>query len=286
MLLSIDVGIKNLAICLIEPIYPEFNTDLNAIRIIKWDIINISTDTPTRCCNPECMATSVFIWKECYMCRAHAKLQFPHIKFPTKFTTVSAINKMTVPKLNGLIEKYKIPIDPNNKLKKEDKKLQILEFIRTHFFSSTIQINASKVHLKTIAVHIKTQFTKLLNTHSITHVAIENQFGPLAVRMKAVQGMLTQFFVMFNEHINIQFISSCNKLKINTPLLPDSTNDKSTYDNRKQKGINDYRQFVRNNPSRISIEWQFHFDQHPKKDDLADSFLQGVWVLHNKFESE
>jgi hypothetical protein len=27
---------------------------------------------------------------------------------------------------------------------------------------------------------------------------------------------------------------------------------------------------------------QEHFAKHPKKDDLADSFLQGLWVLEHE----
>ena len=285
MLLSIDVGIKNLAICIIEPLWSEIIIDPNAVRIIKWDIVDISTDEPTRCCEPGCMAQSVFIYNESYLCKAHAKIIFPHVHIPTKYTNISIINKMSLLKLNEIIEKYNIPIDNTLKLKKEDKKARVIEFVTQRFFKSVIQTNASKVHLQKVATHIKSQFTKLLTMYKITHVAIENQFGPLAVRMKAVQGMLTQFFVMFDETINIQFISSCNKLKLHTPVSEEkTTNDlKKSYDMRKQKGINNYRQFVQDNPSRISIEMQTHFNNHPKKDDLADSFLQGVWVIQNKF---
>ena len=47
----------------------------------------------------------------------------------------------------------------------------------------------------------------------ITHVVIENQLSPIANRMKTIQGMLAQYFIMIDENIDIQFISSSNKLK-------------------------------------------------------------------------
>ena len=37
---------------------------------------------------------------------------------------------------------------------------------------------------------------KLPDIESITHVFIENQISPIANRMKTIQGMLAQYFIM------------------------------------------------------------------------------------------
>ena len=29
------------------------------------------------------------------------------------------------------------------------------------------------------------------------------------------------------------------------------------------------------------MNWKSHFEDHKKKDDLADSFLQGIWYIEN-----
>ena len=47
----------------------------------------------------------------------------------------------------------------------------------------------------------------------IDRVIIENQISPIANRMKTVQGMLSQYFLMSNDKLDIEFISSINKLK-------------------------------------------------------------------------
>ena len=54
------------------------------------------------------------------------------------------------------------------------------------------------------------------NGQSITtrYVIIENQIGPLAIRMKTIQGMIVQYFIMSNLNVeHIEFISASNKLK-------------------------------------------------------------------------
>ena len=43
-------------------------------------------------------------------------------------------------------------------------------------------------------------------------ILIENQIGPLALRMKMLQGMITQYFIQ-NNITNIIFVNASNKLK-------------------------------------------------------------------------
>ena len=285
-LLSIDVGIKNLAICIIEPIFPQFNQNRNAVRILKWDIIDISTNKTTICEHISCMSSATFIYQTKHFCRSHAKKTFPSIHFPNNTISLSSINKMNVKQLDAFILKYKKNINDNHNHKKQKNticktdKLQLVKtYIKTNFFEPLQSINASKVHLKVVASNIKTRFNELISNYNITHVAIENQFGPLAVRMKSVQGMITQFFVMIDETIDIQFISSSNKLKLGETISSKNNIKSSLYADRKKKGIENYRCFVVLNPDSISQDMQTHFNQHPKQDDLADSFLQGMWVL-------
>ena len=291
-LLSIDVGIKNLAICILEPIFPQFEQNRNAVRILKWDIIDISTNRTTICEYNSCMSPATFIYQSKHFCRSHAKKTFPSIHFPKINTSLTSINKMNVKQLDEFILKYNLDINNIKKQKrshcKADKLQLIKTYIETNFFEPVDSVNASKVHLKIVACNIKSRFTELIINYNITHVAIENQFGPLAVRMKSVQGMITQFFVMVDETIDIQFVSSSNKLKLgetstSTPSDDDNKDCKSPnitpYAARKKKGIDNYRCFVLTNPDSISQDMQTHFDQHPKQDDLADSFLQGMWVL-------
>lgn len=77
-------------------------------------------------------------------------------------------------------------------------------------------------------------------------VIIENQIGPLANKMKTIQGMLTQYFIMHNVE-TIEFISSSNKLKHWKDMIKTysnhlsmkemNTKDIQSYSGRKYHGV-------------------------------------------------
>ena len=87
---------------------------------------------------------------------------------------------------------------------------------------------------------------------------------------RSIQGMLTQFFIEHNIY-NISFISSINKLK-------DFNLGKLSYKERKLKSIELTQNILNNNNF---IHWINIFNNHKKKDDLSDSFLQGLWYINN-----
>ena len=109
--------------------------------------------------------------------------------------------------------------------------------------------------------------------HIIDCVIIENQISPIANRMKTLQGMIAQYFIMRDVHF-IEFVSAANKLKKHMK------NKKSTYSERKKMSIELVKEQFGVNPK--ITEWNELFVKHTKKDDLADCFLQGLWYLEDK----
>ena len=97
-------------------------------------------------------------------------------------------------------------------------------------------------------------------------VLVENQIGPLASKMKMVQGMVIQYWVM--KGAKIECISACNKLKL-------FVSGKTTYAERKKLSIQYAKSVLLWNDLTTDV-----FLHHKKKDDLADTFLQAVWYLH------
>jgi excinuclease UvrABC helicase subunit UvrB len=87
-------------------------------------------------------------------------------------------------------------------------------------------------------------------------------------RMLCVQAMLHMWFVCHN--FTCKGISAIHKLT-NIVTLQDST---KTYKGRKKTGIVHASELV-------PPEWKDFMLKHPKKDDLADCFLQGLWVLEH-----
>ncbi len=73
--------------------------------------------------------------------------------------------------------------------------------------------NAGEADLISLGHSMKKVFKDIL-PDDIFCVLIENQISTLASRMKTVQGMLAQYFIMRYEGIRVEFISSANKLKM------------------------------------------------------------------------
>jgi hypothetical protein len=122
---------------------------------------------------------------------------------------------------------------------------------------------------------------------SIDMMIIENQISTLASRMKTLQGMITQYFIM-KDVPQIEFISAACKLKLftDTPISQSLDEgiciDAATYADRKKSGIAVCRwlgEISRKHKSDYA-KWMPIFENHKKKDDLADCFLQGLWRVH------
>ena len=130
-----------------------------------------------------------------------------------------------------------------------------------------------QTNLVILGRNIQTQFDDIFNSHIIDCVIIENQISPLANRMKTLQGMIAQYFIM-KQVPTIEFISSSNKLKEFC-----GEKKKMNYTERKKKSIEVMYEIFKDN---VQVrKWESIFIKHKKKDDLADSFLQGYWYLKN-----
>ena len=84
----------------------------------------------------------------------------------------------------------------------------INEFINNNCYTAIAKTNATKVDLVTIGRNIQHKFDEILSDHlsSIDIIIIENQIGPIANKMKTIQGMISQYFIMKNDNIQIEFI--------------------------------------------------------------------------------
>ena len=289
-ILSIDVGIKNLAFSILET-----NNENNKFDIIYWDVINLFEERNKVCqfisenknkknnkeFNKQCDKLAKFSKNGCYYCKTHAvKSEFI---LPT-----SDLNKYKRMKLNELIkikEEYNIELISDNPSKNEKipcNKANLIKsieyFIQKAVFENISETRCDEISIIDIGVSIKEKLDKLecslfLN---IDVILIENQISPIANRMNCIQGMLTQYFIMKNI-THIQFISASNKLKMFMG------NKKTTYAERKKLSIEATKNILidmqcDNNEKDKIIDI---FNKHKKKDDLADCFLQAIWYIEN-----
>ena len=276
-ILSIDVGIKNMSFCLFDKV--ETN-----IKVIKWDNIDLSqksgSNSNAKCIEIDkdivCDKAAKFVKDgNCY-CLKHSK-NYKYLR-PCVDLKAAFLNKRKLEELIDLAKKYKVECEIGTK------KAQIVsnlnDFTKNNCYSYIDKIDGTKVDLVTIGRNIQQHFDIIFAEHltTIDTIIIENQIGPIANKMKTIQGMLSQYFIMKNNNVKIEFISASNKLK---DFLPANNNkEKIDYKQRKKLGIQICLEFV-DSDTRFT-EWGTYLHKHKKQDDLSDAFLQGMWYIKNK----
>lgn len=261
-LLSIDVGIKNLACC-------SLCIDNNDYTINSWDVIDLCETKNEKCLclnknGSTCNKKGIYYKNETYYCKKHAELS--NYLIPSKELAVKKLKKKKIQVLKDLCDKLNITII--SPALKNNIVLSIENYVSERCLEKVETTNANNMDLITIGRKINELLSKKYeNIFDI--VLIENQISPIANRMKTIQGMICQYFIMNNVK-KIEFVSSINKLK-------DFDIGKSTsYSERKKKSISITKELLKqDNSSKI-------FEESKKKDDLADCFLQGLWYLKNK----
>ena len=136
-------------------------------------------------------------------------------------------------------------------------------------------MNAGALDLVVIGKNMKTEFDKIASFQTASHVIVENQISPIATRMKSIQGMVAQYFIMRHDYINIEFLSSAGKLK---GFEKQNENVDSEYQQHKKDAVFYCSRFLET--ERYSA-WNTALNTK-KKDDLADCFLQGIQWMKRK----
>lgn len=344
---SFDVGIRNLAYCVLD-VSPA------GIQIVEWNVASIADEEQSstnehaidqiylcgctvgqgkraKPCNKpatfrsaateaaaEAATTSVFL------CARHAKLETgkpdsPWI-MPLKTQSQNHLAKLKMDALDAEYRKCFPNIDDKKPAKKADRVAQIAQFYLAKRLVE-IGIKPKRVAAKDISlVDIGRAIKRLYDSgifNAVTHVLIENQISTLASRMKTIQGLIAQTFIMGAQggdrggiETSVEFVSSHNKLKgyllnADAPVTLGSianskatktvkakdesgeantnTNekdDRALYKARKQDGIRITERFIAmNGESTFSEKWRLRFQEKAKRDDLADCLLQAIWWL-------
>lgn len=281
-LVSFDVGIRNMAYCVLD-VSGELQT------IIDWNVINLmNKETEKKTCTifsstksknkkiPETICGKLALYEkgeQCY-CKKHAENSGFFIS--KKECSPQYLNKKKLFDLTQIANQYFITIESS------DKRQDILDKINRFFIDRCLKpiINkkerAGELDLISIGRNLRTEIDKIGSFSSATHVIIENQISPIATRMKTIQGMLAQYFIMrMNDKIQIEFLSSSGKLK---GFQTQNSEENTDYKKNKKDAIFYCQQFLEKDCFK---EWT-HILDTKKKDDLADCFLQALFYLKTK----
>jgi hypothetical protein len=284
--ISFDIGIKNMAYCILDI--------SNGLVIKDWAILNLMAAEPiVQVCtcstsnkskkNPivkPCARLAKYTKNGQFYCDKHAKAETQYM-IPQKQFQASNLKKVKVPELILLGKTH--GLENLADLKKD----KIVETLANHFdqrcFQHIVAVKsktATETDLIQIGRNMKEQLDKIENLTNIQYVVIENQISPIANRMKTIQGMLAQYFIMKVPECHIEFVSSSHKLKQFVQVSENKLTTNS-YKQNKADGIHYCTKLLEKNAD-LSGSQMFAESTSKKKDDLADCFLQGLWYFKQK----
>jgi len=289
--------------------YCIFEAEFDSLRIQDWGILNLMDDVVVAqacTCNlkqtskkqpiRKCDRKAKYTKNDQYFCETHANASAKDNSWiiRNKLNSSASIKKMGRDELVDIGNKMNFFLEEGAPKTKKG----CLEIVLEQFDSRGINPvlakrakTAGDTDLITVGRNMKQCLDDLLDVDDITHVIMENQISPIATRMKTVQGMLAQYYIMQPNTPYIEFVSSANKLKhfvIKAPDVDDnatisnqiSSSARDIYKEHKKTSVDICNKFLEINPTLGN--WVDVLNT-PKKDDLADAFLQGIWYLkHTK----
>lgn len=303
-IISFDIGIKNIAFCIIDTFKKE------KYNIIDWKVENllplqsVSSLPKQQCsCNKvksliKCNHPAIYVFDNKYFCKVHAKsaniallpkreLLNKLILKKKKSELILLILENSITDING---EFYIKDTIQKSIKKE--LIDIISRWRDEKYYKTVlemiapvipQKNANNTDLITIC----REMVNVMNlcpaiTDDITEIIIENQIGTLATRMRCLQTGLTVYFAMRFPNISIKYVSSRNKLRGATYITPQEENITASkiYSNHKKDAVK-YTEEILETKILNGEEWMMMFSKQKKRDDFADCLTQCIWFIEN-----
>ncbi len=285
---SWDVGIKNLAYCIIET-----TTSSDKPYIIhKWDIINIVQDDEIKCAWKDCQNKQIkqycyLMGDPVYMCKDHknyyrvVESKWNDIKANITNTDGSNICNCCSKKSKWCMNNsFYCTTHKTSLIKKWDKEIKNKTFTNSKVKSVPVEQLKLNLFLKLDAI------PELLD---VDDVCIENQPSFKNPRMKAISDSLFSWFLIrgkIDKERNgltaikrISFMSPSNKLKIEDhkdDIDKEISESSNKYKTTKALSIDHCKQILNYEPKYIE-----HLDKFKKKDDLCDVILMSIYYFKN-----
>jgi hypothetical protein len=247
-LVSFDVGLRNLAFCILE------GTSRKDVKILHWDLIDVMAEGAGHG-NPKCFKCSKPAnWKqlEKYACTLHKRAGKACTKKSLQVKTIEELKKeATALSIQGTTKK------------------ELVDKLYVHY-ASNVWKRCVKSCKQGSVVDLAPMICESLKARTAiwtgSHKVIFEQQPDK--RMMAVQAMMHMWFECHG--YSTKGVSAVHKLT-NMVTVDDVT---KTYKGRKKTGIVHATALV-------PAQWKDYMVKHPKKDDLADAFLQGLWFLES-----
>jgi hypothetical protein len=282
--LSWDVGIINLAYCMIE--YHENNW-----KILDWGIINLTDREKLKCCNC-CKNASCYTDisnNEVYYCKKHLPKDLNPPEFENYFKENKNTNCVWSTDKNTCIKKSKYQTIENVCYCSSHSK-SIFKRVEDQYKIKPIKKKAvSVISIDELKHQLISNLEARKSFLEANTILIENQPSMKNPKMKAISSTIYDYFLIRGIYdkertksniTRVKFMSPSNKLKLadegdTKKLVKLKGDDAKTYKLTKSLGIKYCQEMIK-----PFENWKTVFNQHKKKDDLADSFLQGMYYFN------
>lgn len=294
--LGFDVGIKNLAYCIVEK--QEDKYIIQSSHVDNWNIINLTEQDKLKCCYETCTNSiglcSEINKKTYHFCSKH-KLYHKVLLSKNPLNFNECIDQKKCSHAASCKTKSKFIYNNNSLCAKHKEMTEKNE----NKFRSLVKY---KIFVKDFTIHdLKLSLLQKLDTYKdiflkVDVVCIENQPAFKNPTMKAISDVLYTWFMIRgliekeqNESTisKITFFAPSNKLKIAGKIegineeIKDATKVGNKYKKTKELGITNCMEFIKYNPDYVE-----HLNSFKKKDDLCDAFLHGVHYIEKNLECE
>lgn len=245
--LTIDIGLRNLAMCAME--CPKTNNDITNCNIVYWNVLNILEGDSKQLCQ-SMNKNNTFCGKKC---------SFKYKKQETNPTEIIYTCKRHFPKELGS------PKHKNKVIIKQVKEYQ-LQDIAERVLAAINQVYTQDFHFKSNLTKILIELQPKVNNKMklVSHI----------IYTKLIDLILTDQL-----KIPVRFVRATKKLKLfkeKGPKIP--CNLKGEYAKRKFFSIK-YTEILLQENKNFQQNWIDFFNKHTKKDDLSDTFLFCVTEL-------
>jgi hypothetical protein len=297
VILSFDVGVIHLSYCLMtKKLFKQKDGSMKLDwHIIQWNNIDLSKRDEMKCdCGKKASLSNMVEGVMKYYCKVHAKKINTEIKtFEAYFKTIpnntTKCNHMVKDKVCGKKALYN-SINNNTICNTHAKALYKTMGNSCKMKSFKIK-DSNKLNFDDVKYDLLIVLEKLKELLVADIVVIENQPSFKNPRMKSIATTIYDYYLIrgvIDKHITgsnitqVKFMAPSNKLKLADDkdskelVKAKSDNDTKAYKLTKSLGIKYCSDMICHLSS-----WTEHFNSFKKKDDMADSFLQGAYYFGN-----
>jgi hypothetical protein len=291
IVLSFDVGVINLSYCLLTK--KDFNNKLDW-EILDWGIINLTDRDNIKChCGLPAKMSNITDNIN-YYCMKHSKNININVEpFETYYISNNTTNKCCYNNKN-LCNK-KAPLLKNDNDNNTYCNTHAKQLYKTYINNNKMKpfkFKSSKLlNFDDVKYNLIMELEKRTNLLKSDYVVIENQPSFKNPRMKSIASTIYDYYLIrgvIDKNItkstikSVKFMSPSNKLKLATEgdskllVKAKKTDDTKAYKLTKSLGIKYCSEMIQHLPKMLEL-----FNSMKKKDDMADSFLQGAYFYNN-----